>query len=175
MRLLYCKSCKKIIEVKKPPYPEKCPTCKKKLSYFGKENVTLTGKADEEKIPSVLSGKGQIYHNPQIEMQILECLDALKHQPENTHALYHLGTLFYTKNAVASARQTLERIFIMEPTHQEALELFIDITLAIDDIDPAIEKLKVLQTIDPDRADEIKATIAFLEQRQGPSKSPDSD
>jgi len=175
MRLLYCKSCKKIIESKKAPYTESCPTCEKPLSYFGKEAVTLTGKAAEEKFPPVLSGKGLIYHNPQIEIQILACLDTLKHHPENTDALYHLATLYYTKGSVSSARQALEKIFVMDATYKEALELFIDITLAIDDIQPALEKLKLLKNIDPARAEEIKSAISYLEQRQDPSKSPDSD
>ncbi len=124
MRQLYCIKCKQSFTTsleKGAP----CPTCKEPLAYFGKEAVAVSTQelieAYDAKHPfnpvGDFRGRTQHYTNPYQALEILECEDKLKKNPEDMEALYHLGKLYKTVNQPRLAYPLLKRLVALKPDH----------------------------------------------------------
>ncbi|NQY74768.1 MAG: hypothetical protein HRT90_08410 [Candidatus Margulisbacteria bacterium] len=152
MRLLYCEKCHSVLTCQKP-YPEKCPKCEETLTYFGREEASLSKatsfKEYDEKHAAdplkQLQGPPVSYQKQSIDLQILECLDSLKHVPENTVARFHLASLYVSKGSLESAISELENIVFLDPAHEEALNLLASIFSFKEHYSIAISYLEKIQ------------------------------
>ena len=121
MSLRYCLACKKICDdfnalVNNESY--QCPTCKKPLIYFGREQASIS-------IESILTeydalhpynpvkdfqGVAKDYSNPQTNIGLIECEEILKHDPNNQEALRHLSKHFWAQGLIQKSLDYMNKL-----------------------------------------------------------------
>ena len=156
----YCLHCEKIQKCT-PTHPHNihyCITCKKGLIYFGRESVKLSS-------PSILklydethafntkkhAKKPINYILPQPNMQLLECEDILKHQPDNDMALIFLTTYYWSINNISEASYYMKRLQKYFPKLQKTLTLSIDIHMSKNEYEDALHNLLKLSVVSSEK------------------------
>ncbi len=141
--LLYCLHCFKEITEQRVL----CPTCKEKLRDFALDIVTIS----YPKLPSEfapLRGKALNYPVPDVPLDILECEETLKYNPDNTEALLHMGMFYKSRGQIDLALKEFNKVLEKTPQHADAHRHLADIYMHQHNVPAAtreLEKLKFLE------------------------------
>jgi len=177
MAILYCRKCEKEYQPKQTIVHRNnfyCPICKNQLNYFGREKSVISHKKRldhyDEIMPNAREAKltGHVVHysNVHINTLILECRDALKHNPNNIEALLSLAKLYQSQKEVTKALENLSKILTIDPTHQLTRQLSAEIYLTEKNYPKAIEQLEAIKDIDPnDEQIHINLGIAHYQNK----------
>ena len=130
MALVFCTTCEKIIDDRSliPKLKRICPRCRKKLVYFGREEVSLSPEeiiAEYDKTHqfdpvSDFTGKVEtVYEKQSLDLDIIECEDSIKHEPNNIKARQYLAMRYYSQSKLEKAREYFHEILNIESGNTE--------------------------------------------------------
>lgn len=150
--LHYCLTCEKIIPIQNQQ-DKTCPSCQKKLLYFGREEVTLSAseifKAYDISHPfSPIQDYTGTYFtalsytdDPQSE---LECDDMLAADPNNIDALFYKGLRAQSNGEAQKAILYFNKIHALDPDYNDTQARLIELYFKNKDYAKAIPHLHAL-------------------------------
>ena len=166
MSLRYCLQCKKITADEQAVLNRGhyfCPGCKNPLTYFGKEDVSLSTPdllaaydATHKKSPvESFHGHYENYFTPKVDLEILECEGIIKNDPQNIGALMHLSILYKSRNELEKAKSYLLKVFKVDDEYVDAHKHFADILLCEGHFKEARSALEILVLIENETVDNM--------------------
>lgn len=159
MALVYCVKCETIIDDRSllPNLKRTCPECSEKLFYFGRERVVLSPKEiilnydKSHKYNPVkdYSGKFEtVYEKQSLDLDIIECEDTIKYEPDNIEARYYLATRYYSLFSFEKASEYFHEILALNAVEVRALKGLADIYICKKAYKTALNYLKKAEQID---------------------------
>ena len=154
MALVFCTTCEKIIDDRSliPKLKRICPRCRKKLVYFGREEVSLSPEeiiAEYDKTHqfdpvSDFTGKVEtVYEKQSLDLDIIECEDSIKHEPNNIKARQYLAMRYYSQSKLEKAREYFHEILNIESGNTEANKGISDILICKKEYKEALSYLEM--------------------------------
>ena len=135
MAVVYCKTCSKACldsqALKIGPF-RVCSKCRKLMMPMRGEEAHIS-----EQVVADLREHGinpasfktarstKIYDASSINLVLAECLDQLRHNPQDVKALVSLAKIYFTKNDLSLAKQYLEKALSVDTNCEEALSLML--------------------------------------------------
>lgn len=161
MSIFVCRKCEKELPEEKTILHRGfffCPICKSPLSYFGRESVRLSSperlaryKAPEESLAEKkLPHKPLNFARPDIDLNILECEDALKINPGNFKAMNTLGVLYKSKNNRRLAESWFKKALAEKLNYHDAFFNLIELYTEQKEYDKAIIELERYKELEPE-------------------------
>ncbi|RAP37787.1 hypothetical protein DID80_03475 [Candidatus Marinamargulisbacteria bacterium SCGC AAA071-K20] len=153
MALVYCTKCELIVDDRSllPKFKRICPKCNEKLFYFGKETVSLSpediineyDKTHRYNPISDLTGKVETIHLRQsIDLDIIECEDSIKHDPENIEARLYLARLYLSRFDLPKSVGYFYEIIKINPDNAQANKGLSDVLICKREYKKALGFLK---------------------------------
>jgi tetratricopeptide (TPR) repeat protein len=159
MKLLFCIQCQQgVYDIQSLTNDQGlffCPSCQKPLYYLGREIATLSPISAFEEYDSKhwltdklsqFKGKVSNYTSFPVDHDIMECEELLRHNPDNTEALFHLGMLYKSRTKLELATHYFKKIITADPTLSDAYRQLAHIAMIQGHYTLAVDYLNTIQT-----------------------------
>ncbi|MFA5879017.1 MAG: hypothetical protein WC860_02465 [Candidatus Margulisiibacteriota bacterium] len=132
-----------------------CAVCKSPLSYFGRESVRLSSPERLARYKAPVDDDKPVrrsisFDRPDIDLNILECEDALKINPDNFKAMNTLGLLYKVKKNFKIAEKWFKQALSIKINYHDAFFNLIELYTEQKEYEKAITELEKYKEIDPE-------------------------
>jgi len=171
-QILFCIKCEKTVHLINPlnRYPS-CSICHQPVLMFDKETAKISSKNlldqyDQSHPYNPLGdykGKYQHFPSPANNVEILECEDILKRNPNHIEALGHLAHLYLRENDYQKSRMLFEKMILLEPDNQNVLKQLAYLYKKQKDYKKSLDQVKKLLKLFPQQPGYLEnAGILYL-------------